>query len=90
MESDDEPRTYAELTPVTLMSPNGSRTEVKVPYTPHRTEGGVNTDSCTVNGIDGCIDAMNMGITNGVRDGAVAQGGDDSAQNGETYIENET
>ena len=31
-----------------------------------------------------------MGITNGVRDGAVAQGGADSEQNGETYLENET
>ena len=90
MESDDEPRTYAELTPVSLTSPNGSRTEVKIPYTPHRTEGGVNTDSCTVNGIDSCIDTMNMGITYGVSDGAVAQGGADSEQNGETYLENET
>ena len=33
MESYDEPRTYAELIPVSLMSPNGSRSEVKVPYT---------------------------------------------------------
>ena len=56
----------------------------------HRTEGGVNTDLYIVNGIDGCVDSINMGITNGVRDCAVARDGDDSKQNGESYLENET
>ena len=35
MEFDDEQKQYAELTPVVLESPDGSRTEAKVPYSTH-------------------------------------------------------
>ena len=99
MDSDDEPKTYTELTPVTLQSPQGSRTEVKVPVTPRSTEHtsvqatGINSyDAFTAIPIETYgAEANNDSSLGGYCGGEAAQGGGDDGQNGqydESYLEN--
>ena len=72
-----------------LTSPDGSCTEVKVPYTPNITEDHVDTNTLSHMAADSHWGAMNtVGNCGGEQDGVTAQNGDDG-QNGEYYVQND-